>query len=161
MKWMIRSAMHKQALAWSGARYLLARLWQPQTSPTQSALILPKPAHVRYRRCGQNLSNFFLEETAAIETNVVSDAWWWFRTWSHERKKNRCSYVLFPIFMFCHSRFSFSNLKDANSCMFSWCITTTSLLICSWHDMTLSKSLLFTSIGYVQESFKLNEINHG
>ena len=46
-----------------------------------------------------------------------------------------------------------------------------SLLICSWHDITLSqfvqqmysvysKSLLFTNISYVQESFKLNEINH-
>ena len=46
------------------------------------------------------------------------------------------------------------------------------LLICSWHDMTLSqflqqmygiysKFLLFTSISYVQESFKLKEVNHG
>ena len=70
--------------------------------------------------------------------------------------------------MFWHSRFSFRNLKDANSCMFSWCITTSSLLICSWHYVTLSqfvqemysiysKSLLFTSISYVQESFKLKK----
>ena len=72
------------------------------------------------------------------------------------KEKNRCPYILLPIFMF--------NLKDTNSCMFSWCITTGSLLICSWHDMTLShlysiysKSLLFASISYVQESFKLNQ----
>ena len=56
--------------------------------------------------------------------------------------------------------------------MFSSCITTSSLLICSWHDMALSqfvqqmysiysKSLLYASISYVQESFKLSEINHG
>ena len=55
------------------------------------------------------------------------------------KEKNRSSYVFLPIFMFCHSRFRFRNLKDANSCMFSWCITTSSLLICSWHDMTLSQ----------------------
>ena len=52
------------------------------------------------------------------------------------KKKNRSSYVFLPIFMFCHSIFRFRNLKDAYSCMFSWCITTSSLLICSWH-MTL------------------------
>ena len=28
--------------------------------------------------------------------------------------------------MFCYFRFRFRNLKDANSCMFSWCITTRS-----------------------------------
>ena len=56
-----------------------------------------------------------------------------------KEKKNRCLYVLLPIFMIWHSRFSFRNLKDANSCMFSWCITTNSLLICSWHDATLSQ----------------------
>ena len=50
------------------------------------------------------------------------------------KKKIKCPYVLLPVFMFWHSRFSFRNLKDANSCMFSWCITTSSLLICSWHD---------------------------
>ena len=67
------------------------------------------------------------------------------------------------------SRHSFRNLKDANSCMFSWFITTSSLLICSWHYATpsqfvqemysiYSKSLLFTSTSCVQESFKLNKI---
>ena len=56
--------------------------------------------------------------------------------------------------------------------MFSWFITTSRLLICSWHYVTLSqfvqemysiysKFLLFTSINYGQESFKLNEVNHG
>ena len=35
------------------------------------------------------------------------------------KEKNRCLYVFLPIFMFWHSRFSFRNLKDANSCMFS------------------------------------------
>ena len=55
------------------------------------------------------------------------------------KSKNRCSYVFLHIFMFRHSRFSLRNLEDANSCMFSWCITTSSLLICSWHDMTLSQ----------------------
>ena len=49
-----------------------------------------------------------------------------------KEKKNRCSYVLLPIFVFSYSRFSLRNLKDANSYMFSWCITTNSLLICSW-----------------------------
>ena len=49
---------------------------------------------------------------------------------------------------------------------------TSSLLICSWHYATpsqfvqemystYSKSLLFTSISYVQESFKLHEVIHG
>ena len=55
------------------------------------------------------------------------------------KEKNRSSYVFLLIFMFCYSRFRFRNLKDANSCMFSWCITTRSLLICFWHDMTLSQ----------------------
>ena len=55
------------------------------------------------------------------------------------KEKNRSSYVFLLIFMFCYSRFRFRSLKDANSCMFSWCITTRSLLICSWHDMTLSQ----------------------
>ena len=55
------------------------------------------------------------------------------------KEKNRCLYVFLPIFMFWHSRFSFRNLKDANSCLFSWCITTSSLLIHSWHDMTHSQ----------------------
>ena len=88
------------------------------------------------------------------------------------KAKNKSSYVFLPIFMFCPSRFRSWNLKDANSCLFSWCITTSIVLNCSWHDMTLShfvqlryciysKSLLFTSISYVQESFKLNEVNHG
>ena len=31
------------------------------------------------------------------------------------KEKNRSSYVILPIFMFSHSRFSFRNLKDANS----------------------------------------------
>ena len=88
------------------------------------------------------------------------------------KEKNGSSYVFLPIFMPCQSRFRFRNLRDANSCMFSWCIATRSLLICSWHDMTLSqfvqqmysiysKYLLFASISYVQESFKLNEVSHG
>ena len=34
-------------------------------------------------------------------------------------KKNRCSYVFLPNFMFWHFRFIFRNLKDVNSCMFS------------------------------------------
>ena len=55
------------------------------------------------------------------------------------KEKNRSLYVFLLIFMFCYSRFRFRNLKDANSCMFSWCITTSSLLICSWQDMTLSQ----------------------
>ena len=35
-----------------------------------------------------------------------------------KERKNIRSYVLLPIFMFWYSRFSFRNLKDANSCMF-------------------------------------------
>ena len=54
-------------------------------------------------------------------------------------EEDRSSYVFLPICMFCHSRFRFRNLKDANSGMFSWCITTSSLLICSRHEMTLSQ----------------------
>ena len=88
------------------------------------------------------------------------------------KEKNRFSYVFLPIFMFCHSRLRFRNLTYANSCMFLSCITASSLLICSWHEMSLSqfaqqiysifsKSLLFTSISHVQESFKLNKVNHG
>ena len=77
--------------------------------------------------------------------------WWWFRTVSW-KKNNRCSYVFLPIFMFWHSRFSFRNLKDANLCMFSWHITTSSLLICSclaWYDSF--KCTVFTvSLCYLQ-----------
>ena len=51
------------------------------------------------------------------------------------------------------------------------CITTSSLLICSWHYASLSqfvqemysiysKSFLFTSISCVQERFNLNKVNH-
>ena len=57
---------------------------------------------------------------------------------SHMKEKNGFLYVLLPIFMFCHSRLRFKNLKDTNSCAISWRITTSSLLICSWHDMILS-----------------------
>ena len=57
------------------------------------------------------------------------------------KEKNRCLYVLFPIYMFWHSRFSFRNLKDGNSCIFSRCITNSRLLISSWRDMTLSQLL--------------------
>ena len=39
----------------------------------------------------------------------------------------------------CHSRFRFRNLKDTNLCMSSWWITNSGLLICSWHDVTLSQ----------------------
>ena len=35
------------------------------------------------------------------------------------KKENRSSYVILPIFMFSHSRLSFMNLKDANSCIVS------------------------------------------
>ena len=62
---------------------------------------------------------------------------------SHERKKNWSPYVLVPIFMFWHSRFSFRNFKDANLCMFSWCITTSTLSVCSWHDISLSQSVQY------------------
>ena len=84
-----------------------------------------------------------------------------------KESKNRCSCVL-PIFMFWYSRFSFRNMKDAKSCMISWCITTSSLTICSWHDMTFSqlvqysmysKCLPFKSISHVQKIFKLNKRN--
>ena len=54
------------------------------------------------------------------------------------KEKNRSSYVFLLIFMLRYSRFRFRSLKDANPCMFSWCITTRSLLICSLH-MTLSQ----------------------
>ena len=54
-------------------------------------------------------------------------------------KKNRPLYVFLLIFMFYYTRFRSRNLKDANSCMFSWCITTRSLLICFWYDVTLSQ----------------------
>ena len=84
------------------------------------------------------------------------------------KKKYRCSFDFLLIFIFWHSRFSFRNLKDANSCMFSWFITTSSLLICSWYYATssqfvqemysnYSKFLLFTSISCVQKSFKLTK----
>ena len=56
-----------------------------------------------------------------------------------KEKKGRSSYVFLLIFMFCFSRFR--NLKDANWCMFLRCISTRNLLICSWHDMTLSQFL--------------------
>ena len=55
------------------------------------------------------------------------------------KEKNRSSYVFLPIFTFCNSKFRFRNLKDANSCMFSWYITTSSLLIFSKYDMTLNQ----------------------
>ena len=55
------------------------------------------------------------------------------------KEKNRCPFVLLPIFMFLDSNFSFRNLKDPNSCMISWCTTTNSVLICSRHDITPSQ----------------------
>ena len=55
------------------------------------------------------------------------------------KEKKRSSYVFLLIFTFCYSRFRFRNLKDANSCMFLWCITIRSLLFYFWHDMTLSQ----------------------
>ena len=67
-----------------------------------------------------------------------------------KERKNRSSYVFLLVFMFCYSRFRFRNLEDANSRMFSWCITTRSLLICSfnlliWLSASLySKCTVFT-----------------
>ena len=132
------------------------------------------PESITFRNCQCNVFWLYVAIiiAAAIETTVVSDCMlliWNIVSW---KKKSRFSYVFPLIFMFCYSRFRFRNLKDDNSCMFSWCITTRSLLICSWHDMTLSqfvqqlysiygKYLPFASISYVQESFKLNEVNHG
>ena len=55
------------------------------------------------------------------------------------KEKNRSSYVFLPIFTLFHSRFRFRNLKDTTLFMISWCITISSLLICSWHEMTLSQ----------------------
>ena len=55
------------------------------------------------------------------------------------KEKNRSSYVILPVFVFWHSRFSFRNYKDANSCIFSRCITTMNLLICPRYDMALSQ----------------------
>ena len=50
-------------------------------------------------------------------------------------KENKIGLYMFffLIFMFCYSRFRFRNRNDDNSCMFSWCITTQSPLIRSWH----------------------------
>ena len=62
------------------------------------------------------------KETATIQTTVVFDC----MVPVPYKLKDRCSYVLLPIFMFWYSRFSFRNLKDANLCMFPWCITTSS-----------------------------------
>ena len=65
------------------------------------------------------------------------------------KEKNRSSYVFLPIFMFCHSRFGFRNLEDANLSMLLWCITTSSLSISSWHDirvLTRSSGLPFNGI---------------
>ena len=56
-----------------------------------------------------------------------------------KKKKNRCLYVLLPIYMFWYSRFSFRNLKNANSCMSSWCITTRRLFLCTPWSLALAK----------------------
>ena len=122
----------------------------------------------------------FFKKDCCYRNNWYPIAWWWFRTLSRKRKKiDICSschlyvliYVLLPIYMFWHSRFSFRNLKNANSCMFSWCIITSGLLICSWHDRLsqflqwmysiCSESLLFSGISYVQGVFGLGGVNHG
>ena len=59
--------------------------------------------------------------------------------------------------MFSHSRLSFRNLKDANSCIVSGCIKIMGLLICSWHDMTFqgtpgTKGLFQPSVSKAIES---------
>ena len=47
-------------------------------------------------------------------------------TWLHDDElehslmKGKKIDIFLPIFMFWHSRFSFRNLEDANSCMFLW-----------------------------------------
>ena len=86
---------------------------------------------------------------AAIETTAVSDGML-LGDLEHSliKEKKIGLHVFLLIFMFCYSRFRFSNLKDAYSCMFSWCITTSSLSICPWHDMApsslYSKCTVFT-----------------
>ena len=118
----------------------------------------------------------FLKKHRSIETAVIFGCMMLIQNLlSHGRKKIDV-HMIFFLFLYSrfnrHSKFSSRNIKDANSYMFSWCITTSSLLICSWHYATLSqfaqemysiysKSLLFTSISYVQESFKLNKVNLG
>ena len=52
-----------------------------------------------------------------------------------KERKNICLYIPLPFFLFLYSRFSFRNLFV----MFSWCITISSLTICSWHGMTFSQ----------------------
>ena len=48
--------------------------------------------------------------------------------------------MFFSLFyIFWYSRFSFRNLKDANSFMSLWCSATSSLTICSWCDITYSQ----------------------
>ena len=68
------------------------------------------------------------------------------------KEKNRSSYVILPIFMFSHSRFSFGNLKDANSCTISWCITTMSLLL-----LKVCESFRFGQIKKLEVYFGLYE----
>ena len=79
----------------------------------------------------------FLKKTAAIETTGIrlhdGDL-----EHSLTKEKKIDVYILFSIFPFWHSRFTSRNLKDAKSCMFS-CMFSCSLLICSWHDTTLSQ----------------------
>ena len=57
---------------------------------------------------------------AAIETTAVSDAML-LGDLEHSliKEKKIGFHVFLLIFMFCYSRFRFSNLKDAYSCMFS------------------------------------------
>ena len=69
-----------------------------------------------------------------VETTAVFDCMMGIQNMDSWKKRNRCSYVFLSIFMFYHSRFRFRNLKGANSCIFSWCIIFSSLLICSWHN---------------------------
>ena len=80
----------------------------------------------------------FYKNAAAIEITVVSYCMMVVYNIVSWKKNNRCSYVFLTIFMFWHSRFSFKNFKDANSCVFLWYVTSSSLLICSLHDMTLN-----------------------
>ena len=57
----------------------------------------------------------FLKKTAAIETTSIRlhDA-----DLENSLMKEKCSYVLLPVFMFWYSRFNFRNLKNANPCVF-------------------------------------------
>ena len=80
--------------------------------------------------------------------------------------ESRFSYVL-PISMLWYSRFSFSNLRSANSCMFSYDNQQSISLFLALYDIqpvyTVNVRYVYTQVLAIGKKIlsQINEINHG